>query len=72
MKAGPFEPCVIINRYMYLFASLYATQYNKILAIPFCHNKAQSKVLHDFLIKNSKGLKKKEIRKGLNVGKNHI
>lgn len=57
---------------MYLFASLYATQYNKILAIPFCHNKAQSKVLHDFWIKNSKGLKKKEIRKGLNVGKNHI
>lgn len=57
MKAGPFEPCVIINRY--LFASLYATQYNKILAIPFCHNKAQSKVLHDFWIKNSKGLKKR-------------
>lgn len=59
MKAGPFEPCVIINRYMYLFASLYATQYNKILAFPFCHNKAQSKVLHGFLIKNSKGLKKR-------------
>lgn len=57
MKAGPFEPCVIINRY--LFASLYATQYNKILAFPFCHNKAQSKVLHGFLIKNSKGLKKR-------------